>query len=87
MERGNAPPRGSVLRDPEMIEKIGWPAVAAKAIETGIPTPAQPVFPTQELSLRANLSQTLLGQKTPKQAQDDVATDWRRGLRRGGITQ
>ena len=87
MERGNAPPRGSVLRDPEMIEKIGWPAVAAKAIETGIPTPAQPVFPTLELSLRANLSQTLLGQKTPKQALDDVAIDWRRGLRRGGITQ
>ena len=56
-------------------------------ISSGIPTPAQPVFPTLELALRANLSQTLLGQKTPKQALDDVATDWRRGLRRGGITQ
>ena len=87
MERGNAPPRGSVLRDPEMVEKIGWAGVAAKAIETGIPTPAQPVFPTLELSLRANLSQTLLGQKTPKQALDDTAADWKRGLRRGGIAQ
>ncbi|MSP01500.1 MAG: extracellular solute-binding protein [Acetobacteraceae bacterium] len=85
MERGNAPPRGSVLRDPEMIEKIGWPEVAAKAIETGIPTPAQPVFPTLALSLRAGLSQAVLGQKTAKQALDDVATDWQRGLRRGGI--
>jgi ABC-type glycerol-3-phosphate transport system substrate-binding protein len=25
MERGNAPPRGSVLRDPAMVSKIGWP--------------------------------------------------------------
>ncbi len=87
MERGNAPPRGSVLRDPEMIEKIGWPAVAAKAIETGIPTPANPVFPTLEQSLRLGLSQALIGQKTAKQALDDIATDWKRGLRRGGIVK
>jgi multiple sugar transport system substrate-binding protein len=85
MIRGNAPPRGSVLRDPEMVEQIGWPPVAAAAIETGIPTPAQPVWGTLELTLRTGLSQTLLGQKTPKQALDDVATDWQRGLRRAGI--
>ena len=44
MIRGNAPPRGSVLRDPEMVKRIGWTDVAAKAIETGVPTPADPVF-------------------------------------------
>ena len=85
MVRGNAPPRGSVLRDPQMVEQIGWPPVAAAAIETGFPTPAQPVFSTLQLSLRAGLSQTILGQKTPKQALDDVAADWQRGLRRAGM--
>jgi multiple sugar transport system substrate-binding protein len=85
MIRGNAPPRGSVLRDPAMIELIGWPPVAAAAIETGIPTPANPAFGALDLSLRAGLSQAILGQKTPKQALDDVATDWHRGLRRAGI--
>jgi multiple sugar transport system substrate-binding protein len=84
MVRGNAPPRGSVLRDPEMIELIGWPPVAARAIETGIPTPAQPIVPTLLLSMRAGLSQSLLGQKTPKQALDDVAADWQRAIRRAG---
>ena len=64
MIRGNAPPRGSVLRDPEMVELIGWPPVAAAAIETGFPTPAQPVWGTLQLSLRAGLSQAILGQKT-----------------------
>ncbi len=84
MVRGNAPPRGSVLRDPEMIELIGWPSVAARAIETGIPNPAQPIMPTLLLSMRASLSQALLGQKAPKQALDDLATDWQRALRRAG---
>ena len=84
MLRGNAPPRGSVLRDPQMVEQIGWPPVAAAAIETGFPSPAQPVFATLQLSLRAGLSQCISGQKAPKQALDDVATDWQRGLRRAG---
>jgi len=84
MVRGNAPPRGSVLRDPEMVKLIGWTEVAAKAIETGIPTPAQPIFPTLGLSLRAGLSQAIIGEKTPKQALDDVAADWQRAMRRAG---
>ncbi|HWZ51178.1 MAG TPA: hypothetical protein VNW54_06920, partial [Granulicella sp.] len=31
MERGNAPPRGSVLRDPTMVAKLRWPPVATEA--------------------------------------------------------
>jgi len=85
MDRGNAPPRRSVLEDPEMIEKIGWPPVAAAAIETGFPTPANPVWDTLEAQLRVGLSAAILGQKTAKQALDDVAVDWQRGLRRAGI--
>jgi ABC-type glycerol-3-phosphate transport system substrate-binding protein len=85
MERGNAPPRGSVLRDPAMVSKIGWPPVAATAIETGVPTPAHPAWDTLELSLRTGVSETLLGQKTAKQALDGVAADWQRSLRRAGV--
>ena len=85
LERGNAPPRGSVLRDPTMAAKLGWTPVAAQAIETGVPTPAHPVWDTLELSLRTGVSETLLGQKTAKQALDAVATDWQRSLRRAGI--
>ncbi|MDB5405066.1 MAG: Carbohydrate transporter substrate-binding protein family, partial [Rhodopila sp.] len=77
----------SVLRDPEMVSLIGWPPTAAAAIETGFPTPAQPVWSTLQLSLRTALSAAILGQKTPKQAFDDVALDWQRGLRRAGIKQ
>jgi multiple sugar transport system substrate-binding protein len=83
--RGNAPPRGSVLRDPGIAEKLGWPPTAARSIETGVPTPAHPVWSTLELTLRTGISQTLQGQKTAKQALDAVAADWRRTLRRAGV--
>ncbi|MBY0333122.1 MAG: extracellular solute-binding protein [Acetobacteraceae bacterium] len=85
MERGNAPPRGSVLRDTDMTAKLGWPPVAAAAIETGFPTPAHPAWDTLELALRTGVSECLLGQKTAKQALDQVALDWQRNLRRAGI--
>ena len=85
MERGNAPPRGSVLNDPTMAEKLGWPPTAARAIESGVPTPAHPAWTTLELTLRTGISETLQGQKTAKQALDAVAADWRRTLRRAGI--
>ena len=85
MVRGNAPPRRSVLEDPEMVAKIGWTPVAAAAIETGVPTPANPVWDTLELQLRSGLSQALLGQKTAKAALDGVVADWQRSLRRAGV--
>ena len=68
-----------------MVEKIGWPPVAAQAIETGVPTPGNPVWDTLEVQMRSAISQTLLGQKTAKAALDDLATDWQRSLRRAGI--
>jgi ABC-type glycerol-3-phosphate transport system substrate-binding protein len=85
MERGNAPPRGSVLNDPAMVQKLGWPPTAARAIETGVPTPAHPVWTALDLTLRTGLSEALQGQKPAKQALDAVAADWQRTLRRAGI--
>jgi multiple sugar transport system substrate-binding protein len=84
MSRGDARPRGSVLRGPEIVKVIGWTEVAAKSIETGILTPAKPIFPAFELSVRAGLSQCLPGQKSAKQALDDVAADWQRAIGRAG---
>jgi ABC-type glycerol-3-phosphate transport system substrate-binding protein len=74
-----------VLRDTDMVAKLGWPPSAAAAIETGFPTPAHPAWDTLELALRTGISEALLGQKTAKQALDAVAADWQRGLRRAGI--
>jgi ABC-type glycerol-3-phosphate transport system substrate-binding protein len=68
-----------------MVAKIGWTPVAAAAIETGVPTPANPVWDTLELQLRSGLSQALLGQKTAKAALDGVVADWQRSLRRAGV--
>jgi len=87
MELGNAPPRGSVLRNPDIGAKLGWPPVAAQAIENGVPTPAHPIWDTLELGLRTGVSATLLGQKGAKEALDGVAADWQRGLRRAGISR
>jgi multiple sugar transport system substrate-binding protein len=68
-----------------MVAKLGWPAVAAEAIETGIAAVSHPAWDGLELSLRTGVSQTLLGQKTAKQALDDVAREWQRNLHRAGI--
>jgi len=85
MEGGNAPPRGSSLRDPQMVAKLGWPSAAAEAIETGIPISQDPAWDGLEIALRTGVSETLLGQKTAKQALQGVAGEWRRNLRRAGI--
>jgi len=85
MERGNAPPRGSVLRASAVAANLGWPPVAAAAIETGVPAPAHPVWDTLELTLRTGVSEMLLGQKSAKQALDAVAADWQRSLRRARV--
>jgi hypothetical protein len=85
MEGGIAPPRASSLGDPGMVAKLGWPAVAAEAIESGIPTPSNPAWDGLELSLRSAVSQTLLGQKTAKDALDECAREWQRNLRRAGV--
>jgi ABC-type glycerol-3-phosphate transport system substrate-binding protein len=85
MESGNAPPRASSLRDPEMVAKLGWPPAAAEAIETGIPISQEPAWDGLEISLRTGVSEALLGQKTAKQALQGVAGEWRRNLRRAGI--
>ena len=82
MERGNAPPRVSVLNQPDVLERFGWAPVLAEAMKTATLEPRDAIWPTMELQLRSGISQVLLGQKTAKEALDAVAADWQRSLRR-----
>lgn len=85
LERGNAPPRVSVLNDPSIVERFGWAPVVAEAMKTAEQDPREPIWPALELQLRSGVSAVVTGQKQAKQALDDVAADWRRTMRRAGI--
>lgn len=85
LERGNAPPRTSVLTDPAVLDRFGWAPVLAQALKTAQLEPREPFWPTLELQLRSGISAVLLGQKTAKAALDGVASDWQRALRRAGV--
>jgi ABC-type glycerol-3-phosphate transport system substrate-binding protein len=84
-ERGNAPPRVSVLNQPDAQERYGWAPVLAEAMQTATLEPRDAIWPTLELQLRSGIAQGLLGQQTAKQALDTVAADWQGSLRRAGI--
>jgi len=85
IERGNAPPRVSVLNQPDVQERFGWAPALAEAMKTGSLEPREPIWPTLEVQLRSGISQVLLGQQTAKVALDAVASDWTRALRRAGL--
>jgi multiple sugar transport system substrate-binding protein len=85
LERGNAPPRVSVLSQPDVGERFGWAPVLAKAMKTAKLEPRDPIWPSLELQLRPAISAVLLGQKTAKVALDAVAADWQRTLKRAGL--
>lgn len=85
IERGNAPPRVSVLNDPDVRGRFGWAPVAAEALKTAQQDPREPIWPTLELRLRLAVSEVLLGQKAAKDALDGVARDWERAFRRAGL--
>jgi multiple sugar transport system substrate-binding protein len=85
LERGNAPPRTSVLTDPTVLDRFGWAPVMAEALKTAVLEPRDPFWPAMELQLRSGISAVLLGQQTAKVALDSVAADWQRTLRRAGV--
>jgi ABC-type glycerol-3-phosphate transport system substrate-binding protein len=87
MERGNLPPRASVLRRPEVAEKFPWAPAAATTLETAKLEPNHPIWPTLEARLRPAISQVLLGERDAKTALDQVASDWQRSLRRANLVK
>jgi ABC-type glycerol-3-phosphate transport system substrate-binding protein len=85
LERGNAPPRVSVLSEPTVAERFGWAPVLAQTMKTAKLEPRDPIWPALDLQLRTAVSAVLLGQKTAKVALDGVAAEWQRTLKRAGL--
>ncbi len=85
LERGNAPPRTSVLTDPSVLDRFGWAPVMAQALKTAQLEPREPFWPALELQLRSGISAVLQGQSTAQAALDSVAADWQRTMRRAGV--
>lgn len=84
LERGNAPPRVSVLNMPAVAERFGWAPVLARTMRTAALEPRDPIWPSMELQLRVAISAVLLGETTATVALDGVAADWQRTLKRAG---
>lgn len=84
MEKGNASARLSVLTDPEVISTYGFTEVMAQQLKTAVANPRDAYWGAVEAQLRAGLSKTLLGQASPKDAMDEVASGWERTMRRAG---
>ena len=53
LERGNAPPRVSVLNHPAVPKRFGWAPVLAEAMKTATLEPRDPIWPCLELQLRS----------------------------------
>ena len=75
----------SVLRDPAMVAKLGWPPVAAEAIETGFPTPAHPVWDAFKMRCGPLCRKPCLGKSLQSRHWMNWRRDWQRNLRRAGI--
>ncbi len=85
IDLGNCPPRTSVLDDPAVLAKHPWAPVAGKSFKTAVLDHRDPAWSTAQLPLRTAISQVLLGQKTAKQALDDVARQWERTFKNAGM--
>jgi multiple sugar transport system substrate-binding protein len=85
IDLGNAPPRVSVLEDPAVLAKHPWAPVAGDALKTAVLDQRDPLWAAAQLPTRVAISQVLLGQKTAKQALDDVANQWHRSFRLAGM--
>jgi multiple sugar transport system substrate-binding protein len=85
LERGNAPPRVSVLSAPTVADRYGWAPVLAATMKSAKLEPRDPIWPSMDLQLRSAVSAVLLGEKTARVALDGVAADWRRTLKRAGL--
>src|SRR6185437_13851911 len=85
IDLGNCPPRTSVLDDPAVLAKHPWAPVAGESFKTAVLDHRDPVWATAQLQIRTAISQVLLGQKTAKQALDDVARQWERAFKNAGM--
>jgi len=85
IDLGNAPPRVSVLENPEVLAKHPWAPVAGEALKTAVLDHRDPLWAAAQLPLRTAISQVLLGQRTAKQALEEVTNQWHRSFRLAGL--
>ncbi len=84
---GNAPPRNSVLNDPDVVAALQWaPAFSEMAKRSvAFPTADDPIYSTCDQQIRPHMSRVLLGQSTAQEAMDAAAEEWHRTMRRAGL--
>ena len=85
IELGNAPPRVSVLRNPDVLAKHPWAPVMGEALKTAVLDHHDPLWAAAQLPLRTAISQVLLGQKTARAALDEVTNQWHRSFKLAGM--
>ena len=85
IDLGNAAPRASVLQNPEVLAKHPWAPVEGESLKTAILDHHDPLWAAAQLPLRTGISQVLLGQRTAKQALDEVADQWHRSFKLAGM--
>jgi multiple sugar transport system substrate-binding protein len=83
LSKGNCPAHLSALKDPAVAQQFPWAPAGAKALETAVTDPQDPIWGAMDLALRTGLSRVLLGQSEPQAALDAVAVNWQRIMRRG----
>lgn len=84
---GNAPPRFSVLNDPDVVARYGWAPAFSEQAKTAVdfPVPSDPIFTTVDQQIRPHMSRVLLGQSTAQEAMDAAAAEWQRTMTRAGL--
>lgn len=85
IDLGNAPPRGSVLANPEVLAKHSWAPVEGEALKTAMLDHRDPAWAAAQLPLRTAISQVLLGQQSAKAALATVARQWNRSFKLAGL--
>lgn len=85
IDLGNAPPRGSVLANPEVLAKHSWAPVEGEALKTAMLDHRDPAWAAAQLPLRTAISQVLLGQQSAKAALATVARQWNRSFELAGL--
>jgi len=85
IDLANSPPRVSVLQDPAVLAKHPWAPVAGESFKTAVLDHRDPLWAAAQLQLRTAISQVLLGQRTAKQALDELTNQWHRSFKLAGL--
>ncbi|MCD6257143.1 ABC transporter substrate-binding protein [Candidatus Aerophobetes bacterium] len=74
------PYRRSFFEDPRVKRDLSWVLPFKDGMKDAVPRPSIPEWGTIKKPLWTEIAKALIGQKTPKQALNDVAEEWKRIL-------